>query len=147
MTYTEGDVRSFATNMRNLCECHDPLSQARRKMGINRQQFNKTFQAFTPPSPTNTCIISNFFGVNSHVLFSRPAEFGSLIDGNFFAALEVFKNSHILWKFIETGVIGARSDDAPYLGICDHFQYSLIYSGRILRSAFCIYQRGDFLHH
>jgi hypothetical protein len=99
------------------------------------------------PSPTNMRIDSKFFGVNSHVLFSHPAEFRSLIDGNHLPALEVFRNSDIGRTFIDTSVIGARSEGAPYLVIYDRYQYSSIYSGPILRSAFCIYQRGDFLNH
>lgn len=50
-------------------------------------------------------------------------------------------------KFIETAIIGAKSDGNDLVGVYDRYQYSSIYKGSILRSAYCIYRNNDFYQH
>jgi transcriptional regulator with XRE-family HTH domain len=140
-------IADFSTNLRFLCERQGTISNLCRRIGLNRQQFNKYLSGLHLPSPQNLRLIANFFGLGVSILFSDPEEFRTLIEGNFFHAMESLRKSPELNKFISFMTVASKLDPATYVGTYDRYQYSSIYRGRILKSAFCIYQSGDFLQH
>lgn len=58
----------FAANLRLLCSTEPSISAACRRIGINRQQFNKYLNGSSHPSAANMRRIALHFGI-------RPAEF------------------------------------------------------------------------
>jgi transcriptional regulator with XRE-family HTH domain len=140
-------IADFSANLRFLCERQGTISNLCRRIGLNRQQFNKYLSGLHLPSPQNLRLIANFFGLGVSVLFSDPEEFRTLIEGNFFHAMENLRKAPELNKFLSTMTVASKFDVASYVGSYDRYQYSSIYRGRVLKSAFCIYQSGDFLQH
>jgi hypothetical protein len=61
--------------------------------------------------------------------------------------MDSLRKSPELNKFISFMTVASKLDPASYVGTYDRYQFSSIYRGRILKSAFCIYQSGDFLQH
>lgn len=147
MDYNADKIADFAANLRFLCERQGSISTVCRRIGLNRQQFNKYLSGLHLPSPQNMSLIANFFGVSVSILFSPAFEFRTLVEGNFFQVMESLRESPQVTKFIESAIIGARSNGADLVGVYDRYQYSSIYKGSILRSAYCIYRNNDFYQH
>lgn len=147
MDHDASNIADFAANLRFLCERQGSISTVCRKIGLNRQQFNKYLSGLHMPSPQNMSLIANFFGVSVSILFSPAFEFRTLVEGNFFQVMEKLRESPEVTKFIETAIIGAKSDGNDLVGVYDRYQYSSIYKGSILRSAYCIYRNNDFHQH
>jgi hypothetical protein len=93
-------------------------------------------------------LIANFFGLSVSILFSEPDEFRTLVEGNFFHAMENARRSPELNKFVEAMIVESTEDEhKELLGVYDRYQFSSIYKGFVLRSAFCIYKNQEFLQH
>ncbi|MDB5527130.1 MAG: hypothetical protein JWR51_233 [Devosia sp.] len=145
---SEGEhTANFSANLRYLCEQHGAISTICRNININRQQFNKYLSGLHLPSPQNQRMIANFFGMSPAILFSEPDDFRMFFEGNYFHAIESLRNSRRMGDFLETVLFEAKSSDDALLGTYDRYHYSSIYSGKILKSAFCIYRHKDFLQH
>lgn len=137
----------LAANLRLLCDRQGSISQVCRKLGINRQQFNKYLSGQHLPSPANIRLIADHFGLGPEVLFSEPERFRALVDGNFFAVMDHLRHAPQVARFLDTVMVSTRIEMGEHVGCYDRYQYSSIYSHKILRSAFCIYRNGDFLNH
>lgn len=142
-----GRMANFTANLRLLCDRQGSISQICRKLGINRQQFNKYLSGRHMPSPGNARLIANFFGLGPEILFAEHEHFRSLVDGNFFDVLDHLRRAPQVVRFLDTVAVASRIDMGDYVGCYDRYQYSSIYARKILRSAFCIFQSGDFLNH
>lgn len=143
----EDRMANFALNLRLLCDRQGSISQICRKLGINRQQFNKYLSGRHMPSSGNTRVIANYFGLGPEVLFSEHEHFRALVDGNFFDVLDHLRRAPQVVRFLDTVAVASKIDMGEFVGCYDRYQYSSIYSRKILRSAFCIFQSGDFLNH
>ncbi|WP_334174606.1 helix-turn-helix transcriptional regulator [Pseudoxanthobacter sp.] len=141
------NVAAFAENLRLLCDRQGSISAICRKININRQQFNKYLSGLHVPSSQNLRIIANYFGLSPQILFSDPDEFRTLIDGNFFHTMSRLGGLPEFSSFVSNIVMGQDVDDSALVGVYDRYQYSSIYKGFVLRSAFCIYRNQDFLRH
>ena len=140
-------AENFAANLRFLCERSGSISDVCRRMKINRQQFNKYMSGLHIPSTQNRRHIAQYFGLSPDVLFVEHEEFRMLIEGNYFHTLEALRHAARFSSFLEIGLLHQRSAGDAYVGIYDRYQYSSIYKGKILRSAFCLYRNRDFLQH
>lgn len=147
MEHASGDAAHLSANLRFLCDREGSISTVCRKIGVNRQQFNKYLSGLHIPSRQNLRLIAGHFGVSVSALFSDPEKLRTMVEGNFFHAIETLQGSAKLGGFFEAMMLGAKIDGEAYLGIYDKYQYSSIYRGRILKSALCIYRNGDFLQH
>ena len=143
----EDRMMAFAANLRLLCDRQGSISQICRKVGINRQQFNKYLSGRHMPSSGNIRVIANYFGLGPEVLFSEHEHFRALVDGNYFDVLDHLRRAPQVVRFLDTVAVSTKIDMGEYVGCYDRYQYSSIYSRKILRSAFCIFQNGDFLNH
>lgn len=140
-------AQNFGANLRFLCERQGTVSNICRKIKINRQQFNKYLSGHHLPSLQNQRLIANFFGFSRTVLFADPEEFRTLMEGNYFYAMETLRNSKRLAPFLDGLLLDEKASGDEYVGVYDRYQYSSIYKGKALRSAFCIYKNRDFLQH
>ncbi len=72
------DQSSLATNLRLLCSTEASISECCRRIGINRQQFNKYLNGSSNPSATNLRRIASYFGLRPRDMESEPEEFEDL---------------------------------------------------------------------
>lgn len=147
MDHDNDQVANFSANLRFLCERQGSISSVCRKVNLNRQQFNKYLSGLHIPSPQNLRLIANFFGLSNRILFSDPEEFQTLVEGNFFQAMETMRKSSELNRFIEQMIVESSGEHKEIIGTYDRYQFSSIYKGLVLRSAFCIYKNQEFLQH
>lgn len=68
---------SFTPNLRALCATYRSVAELCRRIGINRQQFNKYLSGDSLPSAHNLRRIASFFAVPVEDLFLPPAEFNA----------------------------------------------------------------------
>lgn len=137
----------FAANLRLVCERSASISQVCRRIGINRQQFNKYLSGRHAPSATNVRVIAKHFGLARDVLFARHEHFRTLVDGNFFETFNHLRQQPQVLRFLDSITLSSRTDGEDLVGVYDRYHYSSIYARRILRSVLCIYRNGDFLNH
>ena len=147
MIHESKQVANFSKNLRFLCGRHGSISAVCRKINLNRQQFNKYLSGAHVPSPQNIRLISNFFGLSANILFSEPEELETLIEGNFFQVMETMRKLPELNSFITQMIVESNGDHKEIIGTYDRYQFSSIYKGSILRSAFCIFKNGEFFQH
>ena len=70
-------VADFSANLRFLCERQGTISNLCRRIGLNRQQFNKYLSGSHLPSSQNLRLIANFFGrAGSDVAWNQISETG-----------------------------------------------------------------------
>lgn len=132
-------------NLRILSERAGTVTDLCRRIGINRQQFNKYLAGTHAPSRTNLRAIAGFFGLNEEVLFSAPNDFRSMMDGGHFHLFRSLVQSPAMQLFI--GEMLRAGGAAEFAGIYERYHYSSIYPGQILRSIFCLYERDGVLMH
>ncbi|PDT51263.1 transcriptional regulator [Sinorhizobium americanum] len=147
MDYFGGNAAALAANLRTLCEGHGSIAAVCRKINVNRQQFNKYLSGAHVPSASNLRMIANYFGLSVPILFSDPDEFRTLVDGNFFHAMSTARQLPEFSRFVSNMIVENNSLDDDILGVYDRYQFSSIYKGFVLRSAFCIYRNKEFLQH
>jgi transcriptional regulator with XRE-family HTH domain len=137
---------NFSKNLRCLCDRQESISYVCSQVEINRQQFNKYLNGQFVPSKSNLRKISEFFGLDEDDLFSDTRCFRRLVEGLYFNSVALLRNSKELHSFIEL-VNENQHKVEMFAGFYDRYQYSSIYEGRILRSAFYAYMHGPFLQH
>ncbi|WP_018238827.1 helix-turn-helix domain-containing protein [Ensifer sp. BR816] len=147
MDHIAGNAGALAANLRTLCEGHGSIAAVCRKINVNRQQFNKYLSGAHVPSASNLRMIANYFGLSVPILFSDPDEFRTLVDGNFFHAMSTARQLPEFSRFVSNMIVENNSLDDDILGVYDRYQFSSIYKGFVLRSAFCIYRNKEFLQH
>ncbi|WP_108261874.1 helix-turn-helix transcriptional regulator [Mangrovicoccus ximenensis] len=138
---------AFSANLRRLCEQQGSISRICRKIGINRQQFNKYLAGRHTPSTANIRAIANHFGLDPEVMFSPEEEFRALIDGDFFDTFNRMRRMPQVAAFLSTAMAVPDSVRQSLVGVYDRYHYSSIYPRRILRASMCIYAGADLLQH
>ncbi|WLS05942.1 helix-turn-helix domain-containing protein [Shinella oryzae] len=148
MDHLGRDGSAFAANLRTLCGQHGSVAAVCRKINVNRQQFNKYLSGAHVPSAANLRIIANYFGLSVPMLFADPDEFRTLVEGNFFHAMATARQMPEFTRFVSDMIVeNNRADHDDIVGVYDRYQFSSIYKGFVLRSAFCIYRNNEFLQH
>ncbi|GAB1619902.1 helix-turn-helix transcriptional regulator [Pseudomonas sp. NGC7] len=138
---------NFQENLKMLCEQVGTVSEMCRRVGINRQQFNKYLAGTHQPSKTNLKAIAGFFGLSIDVLYSNPNDFRSMIEGGHFHLFRNLIQSPKMLMFINELLQEDDSDLGEICGVYERYHYSSIYKGKIVRSIFCIYERNGILMH
>lgn len=135
-------------NLQALCEQSRTVSELCRKVGINRQQFNKYLAGTHQPSKSNLRALAHHFGLSEDFLFSNPSDFRSMLEGDYFHLFRSLIKSPKMLLFINElmSASGGESTDA-LAGIYERYQYSSIYPGHILRSIYCLYKKDGLLMH
>jgi transcriptional regulator with XRE-family HTH domain len=128
-------------NLRLLCSHYRSVAEVCRRIGVNRQQFNKYLSGQTTPSLFNLRRIGDFFGIDETELLlphddfvstvlRRPRADGAGELGAFVANLNAsFPESQNALK--------------PYCGYYYSYFYSPAWPGYILRGLVAIFQSGN----
>lgn len=69
----------FADNLTHLCSYHPSIAEVCRRIGLNRQQFNKYLSGQSRPSRANMRRICDFFGVTEAEIQLEPSQLRSLV--------------------------------------------------------------------
>lgn len=138
---------NFQENLKILCEQVGTVSEMCRRIGINRQQFNKYLAGTHQPSKANLRSIASFFGISNDVLFSNPNDFRSMIEGGHFHLFRNLIQTPKVLMFINELLHENESNLGELTGVYERYHHSSIYKGKIVRSVFCIYERNGMHMH
>ncbi len=122
---------AFAENLVYLCGLHASTAEVCRRLGINRQQFNKYLAGASRPSRHNMRRICDLWGVTEAEILSEPLQFRELVslrrqpagDG---ALPEIYAHVERLFR--------ASAPLDRYVGYYYRYFYSFGRPGRITRS-------------
>ncbi|MCB2100215.1 MAG: helix-turn-helix transcriptional regulator [Rhodobacterales bacterium] len=125
-------MSDFAANLRFLAGHHPSVAQVCRRLGINRQQFNKYLAGASRPSAHNLRRLCDFFGVEEHEILLPAADFRGLV---------ALKPRHGPVQGmppyvppVEALFDAASADVTRYLGTYHSYRYSFSEPDRILVS-------------
>jgi len=127
----------FRTNLSLLCGYHPSIAEVCRRLGLNRQQFNKYLAGQSHPSRRNMRKICDFFGVTEAELLSDPAYFEDMIalKRRSVAEEELSRPLYHLDRLYK----GSQSL-AKYTGFYFRYFYSFGNPGRVIRSLASIHE-------
>jgi len=130
----------FAENLRLLCSHYASVAEVCRRVGINRQQFNKYLSGASTPSLHTLRRICDFFGVEEGEIFLPAQEFAGIIRVKGQAPTDALAAT--------IAQVAARFPDsqAKLRKYCGHyFAYMCTpaYPGMILRYFVAVSQSGD----
>ncbi|MDA3876587.1 MAG: helix-turn-helix transcriptional regulator [Halothiobacillus sp.] len=129
---------NFKTNLALLCSYHPSIAEVCRKIGLNRQQFNKYLAGQSRPSRRNMRRICDFFGVTETEILTDAAHFESMIAlwSKPLHQVELSKPQQHLDRLYQ------RSQSlAKYTGFYFRYFYSFGNQGQIIRSLASIYEQ------
>lgn len=73
------DLQNLSANLKHLCANYSSVADVCRRMGVNRQQFNKYLAGTSAPSLRNLRRITTFFGVDEYEIGLPPDEFNRVV--------------------------------------------------------------------
>lgn len=126
-------------NLAHLCSYYPSIAEVCRRVGINRQQFNRYLGGQSRPSRHNMRRICDFFGVTESEILLEPAQFSKLVSlrrhplSDEEALAEPLRRIEALYR--------ASGSLARYVGYYFRYYYSFGYPGRVIKSLAVISER------
>lgn len=133
------DSDALHVNLRLLCTRHASVADICRRIGINRQQFNKYLAGSSLPSPRNLARICSFFGLDLRDLYLPPRDFAKLAkvhEGILLADMAANSSARIRDP-------AAFAELERYCGVYQTYQYAPYAKSSILVGLCQISRRGD----
>src|SRR5699024_6403812 len=131
---------SFPQNLGFLCSYYPSIAETCRRLGINRQQFNKYLSGQTWPSRRNMRRICDFFGVTESELLVVHSHFTE-IAGLRRVAADYSSHSDV---FALAGRLYQKSGNLDrYIGYYFRYHYSFSYAAKIIKSFTVIYKKDE----
>lgn len=129
---------SFPQNLGFLCSYYPSIAEACRRLGINRQQFNRYLGGQTRPSRHNMRRICDFFGVTEPELLAEHSRFTEIVGLRRVAADDsspsnVFAHAERLYQ--KSGNLDR------YIGYYFRYHYSFSYAAKVIKSFTVIYKK------
>jgi transcriptional regulator with XRE-family HTH domain len=134
--------QAFSENLRLLCSYYDSVSEVCRRLGINRQQFNKYLAGRSVPSHHNLRLICDFFSVEEGEIFLPPRRFSEIVDLRP-KRRNKDESQPIHFKQIELLRHLSGNQIENYLGYYYRYFYSYGFPGRIVKSLLGIYCKDN----
>ncbi|MEO3434091.1 helix-turn-helix transcriptional regulator [Inquilinus sp. CAU 1745] len=129
---------TFPANLAFACSLFPSIADVCRRVGINRQQFNKYLSGQVRPSRHNMRRICDFFGVTESELLLEEGRFADLLSLRRDRRGEIAAPPYV--RQIEKLVrLSARLD--RYVGCYYRYFYAFSYPGRIIRSFAMLWER------
>ncbi|WP_213957557.1 helix-turn-helix transcriptional regulator [Variovorax sp. dw_954] len=120
-----------------------------RRVGINRQQFNKYLAGTHLPSPRTMLKIAEICGIGAGDFMLDPSAFlerlrrGDQGDGSTASAPAQGTHFDTIEAFARNSLAGLR----PFLGAYFRYHHSSIFPGKIIRAVTVIYQSADIVRY
>ena len=134
----------FATNLKYLCGYYRSVTDVCRRIGINRQQFNKYLTELSMPSRHTLRKICDFFGVEEYEILLPPSEFRDLIalrprggEGGRLVPLPPYVEP------MERLFSASRAEVGRYLGYYFSYRFSFSAPDRVLKSVVRFWKLED----
>lgn len=133
------DSAALHVNLRHLCAQYPSVADICRRIGINRQQFNKYLAGASLPSPRNLVRICDFFGLEPSDLYLPRHDF---------AALTTLRAGSLLTAMAQHANPRGRDPISSaelerYCGVYQTYQYAPYAKSSILVGLCQISRRGD----
>ena len=128
------DHQNLAANLKYLCAHYSSVAEVCRRLGINRQQFNKYLSGTSAPSLRNLRRITTFFGVDEYEISLAPGEFARSVMPKRGANLSF--GTLLPQLLAQLSLDGKRSLEAlhPYCGAYAVYFCTPVWSSHIVRS-------------
>jgi transcriptional regulator with XRE-family HTH domain len=134
----------FAENLKFLCGYYRSVTDVCRRVGINRQQFNKYLTETSMPSRFTMRKICDFFGVEEYEILLPPPEFRDLValrprggEVGRVAPLPPYVDT------IEDLFAASRSEVGRYLGYYFSYRFSFSAPDLVLKSVVHFARQGE----
>lgn len=129
---------NVAKNLSCLCEGRS-IAELCRALGVNRQQFNKYLSGQHTPARRNLGKLSGYFSVSVKDFYRDPAEFAAIHHPQQNHALREIAKLRRVREFASAAALQS-SLLRNYVGYYERYQYTSLYSGKILRASLQIYE-------
>lgn len=134
----------FSDNLRLLAGYYPSIAEVCRRIGLNRQQFNKYLSGQTRPSRHTLRRICDFFGVEDYELLMPADQFRALIA----VRPQKSENNEIdeappYIEPLEALFSASRTDVARYLGYYFTYRFSFSQPDLVLKSLVHFWQEDD----
>jgi transcriptional regulator with XRE-family HTH domain len=136
---------NFARNLELLCSYYSSVSEVCRRLGINRQQFNKYLAGRAMPSRHNLRRICDFFGVEEAEILLPSRRFADIIELRPQRRRTTADHATHIDHLEALRQIGGNRLDA-YLGYYYRYFYSYGFPGMIVKSLFGLFHKGDIYY-
>jgi transcriptional regulator with XRE-family HTH domain len=134
----QGRDVAIAANLRKLSSLYRSVAEVCRKVGINRQQFNKYLSGDSVPSLRNLRRITDFFGVDEFEILLPPAEFTSSVLPRARAKQPPMAGT---MNFLPAPSEASQMFLAPYCGYYHVYFCTPVWSNHVVRALMRIYQQ------
>ncbi len=128
----------FSRNLRYLCSYYHSTSEICRRLGINRQQFNKYVSGLSRPSNRNMRLICDFFGVEEYEILAPFQQLKKIIEIK--GVRNVDDAENVVVRQIEATLRAGQSEISPYFGFYFTYYYSFSRPGKILKSILHVFE-------
>jgi transcriptional regulator with XRE-family HTH domain len=137
------DKENLSANLKHLCAYYGSVAEVCRRLGVNRQQFNKYLSGASAPSLRNLRRITTFFGVDEYEIIMPHKEFVRSVVPKQGGGLGVAALLPQLMR--QLSLEPARSLDGmhPYCGAYAVYFCSPVWSSHIVRSLTMFVQEGQ----
>lgn len=133
---------NFALNLALLCSYYSSVSEVCRRVGINRQQFNKYLAGRAMPSRHNLRLICDFFGVEEAEISLPNRRLADIVDLRpQMRRPSASHPTHVEHLELLRHLGGNKLD--AYLGYYYRYFYSYGFPGRIVKSLLGVFRKGD----
>jgi transcriptional regulator with XRE-family HTH domain len=131
--------REFTQNIRYLCSYYKSMSEVCRRVGINRQQFNKYAAGISRPSNRNMRRLCEFFGVEEFEILSPHSELRKIVEVR--GIKTTGDGDTYLTRILKRGI--EQSDPAirKYYGTYFTYYHSFSLPGKILKAILHLSER------
>jgi transcriptional regulator with XRE-family HTH domain len=137
----EEKLRNMSRNLAQLCKSYNSVADVCRRIGINRQQFNKYLAGKHLPSPRMQSAMAQFFMIEEGDIFKPPNEFSQIFEGPRVDISWEMRDSRSFREFLPF-IVSSGQDLKPYHGIYYRYHNSSIHRGRVLRSVLYLYEHN-----
>lgn len=128
------------TNLALLCGYHPSIAEVCRKLGINRQQFNKYLAGASYPSRHNMRRICDFFGVSESELLMEPQQFENIVS----LKRKPMEQEELSRPLRHLDRLYQHSQGLDkYVGYYFRYFYSFGNPGQVIRSLVSIYKEDE----
>ena len=141
-TYSHAEP-DFARNLRFLCSYYRSVSEVCRRVGLNRQQFNKYVVGTARPSGRNMRRICDFFGVDEYEILSPHAELRRIIEIK--GVRNAGDSESAVIQRIKNTMGSSGKELQAYLGYYHFYFYSFSYPGRLLKALLHMTERNGLV--
>lgn len=134
--------QEFTQNLRYLCSYYTSMSDVCRRVGFNRQQFNKYVSGIARPSNRNMRRLCEFFGVEEFEILSPHRELRKIVEIR--GVKTTGDGDSYLTRILKRGI--EQSDPAirKYCGYYFTYYYSFSVPGKILKAVLYLSERDGF---